>query len=211
MNLGKRHATANDELLTSSSNVGTRKDEIVAMTIEIIANEGYPGFSMRNIARRLNIHLAAVQHYFPTKKELLRATIEKSVETYNKDMEDLAHRDGKSPVWRLEAVARVMLSASLDRVHSGFFVALWALAAHDEEAAELLNDLNRRGCARIAVLIQEINPELSESECLDRAIAVTSMLRGATIFIGPGRKFELRSRQLVGKLLVDTLAIARQS
>jgi AcrR family transcriptional regulator len=204
-------APGDAELSTSSLKSETRKDQILAMTVEIIANEGYPGFSMRNIARRLDIHLAAVQHYFPTKKDLLRATIAKSVESYNQEMEGLAHLPEKPLEWRLEAVANVMLTASMDPVSSGFFVALWALAAHDDEAAELLNDLNRRGCQRIASLIEQINPGLSQGECLDRAIAITSMLRGATIFIGPGRKFELRSKQIVAKLLVDTLAIARQS
>ena len=166
---------------------------------------------MRNISRHLNIRLAAVQHYFPTKKELLHAAIEKYVESYDREMEELAHREGETPEWRLEAVTRVMLSASLSPTGSGFFVALWALAAHDQGAAELLNNLNQRGCGRISSLIQEINPGLTAGECLNRAIAAISMLRGATIFIGPGRKYELRSKQMVNKLLVDTLAIARQN
>ena len=101
-----------------------KRGEIVAMTIGIIANDGYPGFSMRNIARRLGIRLAAVQYYFPTKKELLCATIEKTVEGFNNEMEEIADLRNKSPEWRLEAVSRVMLPAPLDPVSNGFFVAL---------------------------------------------------------------------------------------
>jgi AcrR family transcriptional regulator len=188
----------------------TRKGKIVAIAIEIIAVEGYPGFSMRNIARRLDVRLAAIQHYFPTKRDLLRAAMETVVDNYTQEMEELRLRDDLTPDSRLARMAEIMISASLNPTYSGFFVAFWALAAHDDDAADLLNALHERGVRRLVAMITLIMPDLSEEDCVHRAITILSMLRGATIFVGPGRKYAPQGDAVARHMLEDVTKIVRK-
>lgn len=52
---------------------GERKQEILHTAIEIIADEGYSGLSMRSLARASGMKLGALQYHFRTREELLRS------------------------------------------------------------------------------------------------------------------------------------------
>ena len=46
---------------------------IVLAARELLMNEGYAQFSMRNVAARAGLHLANVQYYYKTREDLVRA------------------------------------------------------------------------------------------------------------------------------------------
>ena len=52
------------------------------------------------------------------------------------------------------------------------------------------------------------HPELGENECLDRAIAITSMLLGAARFIGPSKQYANRANSVSGGMLAMAMEIA---
>ena len=54
----------------------TSREEILAVCREIVAEEGLSSVNMRLVASRCNIALGSVYNYFPSKSELLLATIE---------------------------------------------------------------------------------------------------------------------------------------
>ena len=54
---------------------GERKQEILQIAIEIIADEGYSSLTMRSLARASGMKLGALQYHFRTWDELLRSLV----------------------------------------------------------------------------------------------------------------------------------------
>ena len=52
-----------------------RREEILDATLEVFSRSGYRGASMRAIARQIDITPTLIQHYFPTKEDLLTEVI----------------------------------------------------------------------------------------------------------------------------------------
>ena len=52
-----------------------RREAILAATLEVFAQSGYRGTSLRAIARELGIGSSLIQHYFDTREELLTEVI----------------------------------------------------------------------------------------------------------------------------------------
>jgi AcrR family transcriptional regulator len=185
-------------------------DAILSAAIRILALEGYTRFTLRNIAKRVGLRLAAVQHYYPTKKEMLRAAIRGSIKQWDEPVSRLMllPRRGAKP--RLQAVIRLHLGSCIDDLTGGFFVALWALAAHDPDAMELLNDTYRVAVERFATLIMEEKPALDAGEATLRAIQILSLLEGTTITAGPRKQYAATMRSLEKRLVQTALAIAHR-
>lgn len=50
-------------------------DAVVAAAVELLAAEGYPNFSLRNLAARLQVNAASIYHHFVNKDEILMAAV----------------------------------------------------------------------------------------------------------------------------------------
>ena len=185
-------------------------DAILSAAIRILALEGYTRFTLRHIAKRVGLRLAAVQHYYPTKKEMLRAAIRGSIRQWDEPVSRLMllPRRGANP--RLQAVIKLHLGSCIDDLTGGFFVALWALAAHDSDAMELLNDTYRIAVERFATLIMEANSAVDTAEATLRAIQILSLLEGTTITAGPRKQYAANIRSLQKRLVQTALAIAHR-
>jgi AcrR family transcriptional regulator len=183
-------------------------DAILSAAIRILALEGYTRFTLRNIAKRVGLRLAAVQHYYPTKKEMLRAAIRGSIKQWDEPVSRLMLLPRRGVKSRLQAVIKLHLGSCIDDLTGGFFVALWALAAHDPDAMELLNDTYRVAVERFATLIMEAKPALDAGEASLRAIQILSLLEGTTITAGPRKQYAASIRSLEKRLVQTALAIA---
>ena len=67
---------------------GERKQEILQIAIEIIADEGYSSLTMRSLARASGMKLGALQYHFRTWEALLRAlppTFRPNVSAYQRE------------------------------------------------------------------------------------------------------------------------------
>lgn len=181
---------------------------ILGAAIRILALEGYTRFTLRNIAKRVGLRLAAVQHYYPTKKDMLRAAIKGSIKQWDEPVSRLMLLPRRSARSRLQAVIKLHLGSCLDDLTGGFFVALWALAAQDPDALDLLNDTYRTAVERFTRLIMEANPGLVSGEATLRAIQILSLLEGTTITAGPRKQYAAAIRQLEKRLVETALAIA---
>jgi AcrR family transcriptional regulator len=183
-------------------------DAILGAAIRILALEGYTRFTLRNIAKRVGLRLAAVQHYYPTKKDMLRAAIKGSIKRWDEPVSRLMLQPRRGAKSRLQAVIKLHLGSCVDDLTGGFFVALWALAAHDPDALELLNDTYRIAVERFATLIMEANPALEAGEASLRATQILSLLEGTTITAGPRKQYAGVIRQLEKRLVQTALTIA---
>ena len=58
----------------------TRRDEVLDVACEMIAERGYRGASLDAIARRVGLTRQGVLHYFPSKHDLLAAILDRETE-----------------------------------------------------------------------------------------------------------------------------------
>ena len=177
-----------------------RRDEILDTTISVLANEGYTSISMRSIADRIGIHLSTLQYYFPTKRDLLKSTIERSIGSMVRIMDELLLKSSLEPKKVLRKALKIHLTACHDPTIAKLFVALWGMSSHDEDVNYLLSEVYKRDCQRYASLIKTANPKLSKSTCENRAVLILAQLEGLVLFISPGKPFDAKA-QIVEKQL----------
>jgi AcrR family transcriptional regulator len=84
-----------------------RRQEILAVALELVAEEGYAGASLRKLAARLGIAQPSLYHYFRTKEDL----VEQVLATYAGQM-FLVLRPEELPA-RLEEVPRFIADTTL--------------------------------------------------------------------------------------------------
>lgn len=193
--------------MTRKKKFSERRDEILDTTISALANEGYTSVSMRGIADRVGIHLSTLQYYFPTKRDLLKSTIEKSIGSMVRMMDEMILNSTIEPKKVLRKALKIHLTACHDPMIAKLFIALWGMASHDEDANHLLNEVYKRDCQRYATLIRRANPKLSKRNCENRAVLILAQLEGLVLFISPGKPFSSKGRVIEKQLwaLMDTL------
>ena len=65
-----------DASRSRSRRTADRRAEILAEALELMAEHGYHGASLRDLAKRLGISQPSLYHYFASKRDLFRAIIE---------------------------------------------------------------------------------------------------------------------------------------
>jgi len=187
-----------------------RREEILDTTMRVLAFEGDASVTMRSIADRVGIRLSSLQYYFPTRRELLKHTIEKCIGSEVRKLDEMSHRSKLEPKKLLHRELKIHLSVSRDPFVSKFFAALWALATHDNEAEDLLNEVYERDCQRYTALIQRANPKLLKKTCEHRATLIVAQLEGLVLFISPGKLRASKVRVIEKELsrLIDKAIIS---
>ena len=57
-----------------------RREQIIKAALKVMSQQGYPKFTMRNVAENAGIHFATLQYYFKNKNELLQALFDHKLE-----------------------------------------------------------------------------------------------------------------------------------
>jgi AcrR family transcriptional regulator len=78
-----------------------RRQALVLAAFQTIAEKGFEGLRVRDIAAQVGINGATLHHYFPTKEDLIRAVIEYSITRLRSTMENL--EVDQAPAVRLHA------------------------------------------------------------------------------------------------------------
>ena len=71
-----------------------RREEILKIAVDIIANEGYASLTMRALERASGMKLGALQYHFRTSEDLLRALVAYIADAYNRSFSKLQDRKG---------------------------------------------------------------------------------------------------------------------
>lgn len=92
------------------SDLGSR-DELLEVAIELFAERGFVGTSIRDIAKAVGRSVSNVYHYFDSKEALWLAILEYSVKGLPETLRAVAHGEG-APLERFENLLRTHLRAS---------------------------------------------------------------------------------------------------
>lgn len=166
-----------------------REVKILKAACHLLAEKGHAKFSMRRVAIDTGVTLRTVQHYFPTKRELLVETVKYTLgQQYEKKyMRQWEKSHAKSSRERLLIMLDFLLRDLRSRFAPRFFFELWALALRDKDASiavDVVYSLHRRN---IESLIEDMNPNLSPQQVSHRAIIVAMLVEGMGVLLCPGR------------------------
>lgn len=119
---------------------GETIQSILAHTIQCIAEQGYEGASMREIARRSGVAKSLLHYHFSTKEDLLLRAARSMADEIARDITERDRRAG-SPVERLAGMATDLYELLLGHTERcAFMTEMYAMAAHNPRVAEMLRE-----------------------------------------------------------------------
>lgn len=141
---------------------GGAREALVRTMIEIIAEHGFDGLSVRGVASRAGVSIGAIQHYFPTKTTMLDAAMTAITSMAAQQSYELA--SVTDPAERLHALVELFIPADeADRV-ARVWLAFTARAAVDENTRNTYKHLWARVRNELRLLLAAAsgNPEGAE-------------------------------------------------
>lgn len=162
----------------------TRVPQILEVAIKVFASGGGAGFTQTRVASDAGIRLATLQHYFGTRDELLRSTIEEMTNRYIGQYRALAKDKLRSPEERLDAIVDDVFEALTGpgSLGNAFALHCWSLAENETFARDLMAEVIGEFLEVFSGLVAKINPSLPASECTLRGTLILSHLQGLMIF-----------------------------
>jgi AcrR family transcriptional regulator len=170
------------------NSASARGQETAATILEaardVLIEEGYPSLTMRNVAKRAGMTVGNLSYYYARRDDLLHDLLEAVIQGYVEDFDRIVEDVERSPEERLEAMIRFVVGDLATKETTGFFPALWGLAAHDPVAAREMNyvyEIERNAFARV---IAAMRPDLSKKDRSLLALFLSASIEGHTMFIG---------------------------
>ena len=85
--------------------------------VAVMGEDGYEGASMRDIAARAGVSVAALYYHFPSKQDLLREFLDEAYDVILARLDRRLAAASPAPVARLDEVVSTLIAA---RLHNGF-------------------------------------------------------------------------------------------
>ncbi|KHK56550.1 TetR family transcriptional regulator [Burkholderia sp. A9] len=161
----------------------SRVPEIIDVSIGVLIAAGYAGYTINRVANDAGIRLSTLQHYFSTREALLRATIEEIARRYFERFRGFAENRNRSPQARLESIIDDAFADFVKPGLSAGVIESWGLAQHEPFARDAIVDVQKQFTRLFALLVGEINPELSMEERELRGALIVSSCQGLVIFL----------------------------
>lgn len=91
-----------------------KKDHIIAVAIELFAEKGFEGTSIRELAAKADVNVAMVNYYFGSKDKLFEAIIEKKATHMKGKLEELLANNSLSEIEKMD----IIVESYVDRILS---------------------------------------------------------------------------------------------
>jgi AcrR family transcriptional regulator len=131
-----------------------------AAAVELVAERGPTGFSLREVARRAGVSHAAPAHHFGTSKCLLTSVATEGFQTLC-DTFDEAVEGIDDPVERLCAMGKAYVNTALDHPgHFGVMCSNELIDADDDGYKAVAGGAYRRLVGVLTEIRDELNPDL---------------------------------------------------
>ena len=171
--------------MVANSQSNSRKTEIVKTAKSLLASKGEAGFSLRAVAAVVDIKLASLQYYFPTRSALIEAMLADTIDLYVRELQRATAQVAHDPVETLRASLRALtgVGAVVDEEEWRLEIHLWALALNDPSANAAMIKYNKTYIGALTELILHAVPDLEKEQAHKRAFAVASLQEGAMLFL----------------------------
>lgn len=127
-------------------------EKITAASLEVFAEYGYHGTTMKQIAKASGLSYGLVYHYFPSKARLFRnlvdAAIDKSVSTLTKGISI------EGTAWeKLENLSTLLIEEAVDRRSYRYFLIVLQAMTQGKGIPGLLEHIGQRSAAHYQIVL----------------------------------------------------------
>ncbi|PHZ85177.1 TetR/AcrR family transcriptional regulator [Paremcibacter congregatus] len=172
--------------MTKLDKAADRTRMIIRATHVSISENGVRQFTLRSIAQQCDIHLKTLQHYFPTRNDLLKAVFQERMDKYLPPLMEILH-SVDSALCRFNKIIDQLFDFSVDIENQRFFTEIFSMAQSDPQWMALVDTKFELFYNRIGDLISELNPDLDREAGRKRALAMGSMMEGMMLFLGENK------------------------
>ncbi|MEU8778110.1 TetR family transcriptional regulator [Streptomyces sp. NPDC048606] len=157
-----------------------RREALLDAAAHVLTSSGGSELTLRAVAEHAGVRLGHLQYYFPTRAALLAALLDRVLAASLERVTALtaAHTDGTDR----EALLDGVLSDHDDPRLVRLFTEVWALAAHDGEAAAAVRAFYDRYAEHVAAFVRDRAPGLSAAEAHHRAEVFVMLMEGSALF-----------------------------
>jgi AcrR family transcriptional regulator len=133
-----------------------RRAQIVRATIRCLARAGYPGLTMKTVAREAGVSQGILHYYFADKRAILVAALDAVTADLDRRVAAAQARGARDARARLRALVTACLRLALEeREFWVVFVEFWGEMMHDGRLREINAALYRRMRRQIGALVAE--------------------------------------------------------
>jgi len=164
-----------------------RRAALLDAAEEVLVTKGNANAAMRDFAAAAGVRVGHLQHYFPTRADLIRAVLERSLERSLHRLNDVTDVDlapeaaGGLGMDESQRLLTALLREHSDMADVRMHLEIWALAASDEATAGALRGFYSRYTAHVQGLVRRGRPELPDQEANAVAAAIVSLFEGAAV------------------------------
>ncbi|MCZ8314134.1 TetR/AcrR family transcriptional regulator [Phreatobacter sp.] len=161
--------------------------------------KGLDDVSMRDVARRLGLSLAALQYHYPNKAALLEAFVRQTVASYRERIETVLAVSAEG-----EHFASLVRFAAMETVHwdnHGVMAMIEGRASHDDAARNAILLFFRSYLDIMRDALMADSPGLPPAKALLTATLVISMLEGLPTLIEPAGDLGIDRDALVDAII----------
>ncbi len=187
--------TTREPALQEKSSITTDKGKVKAQAIlqaahALFVAEGYAAFSMRSVAARVGVSLSNVQHYYPTKDNLVEEMLIYAYGDYQRRINAIIERMPEaSRLQRFEAAMDMFLSDMKKPEAAGGITQVWVMAQQHPAAGRTAARLQARERKTIFQLIRGLSPLISDADYEVRAAMIVAQIEGLALqFAGKARR-----------------------
>ncbi len=162
-----------------------RKQQILDVCVQLLVEKGYSELSFRSVAARADMQIGNLQYHFPTRADLIRAMLKREIDKYHDAFDDWGSDDKvRSPEDALLETIDYLLVDQTNQNSCIVFWELWALAAHDVDAATLMNEYYQSYLSSIAELVRKVRSDLTPARANRVSLLIVALIEGASLFRG---------------------------
>ncbi len=164
-----------------------RKIALLDAAEHVLVTSGNANATMRNFATAANVRIGHLQHYFPTRSDLMQAVLERVLQRSLAWMRETTGTDleagGDASIDRAESgrIIASMMRQQNDPNTVRLYVEIWAMAASDTEIAAVLRDFYSQYAQYVEVIIKRAQPGLTANVRHATANAIVGLFEGAAI------------------------------
>lgn len=170
----------------------------------VFVRSGGSKFSIRAVAKEAKMSMGAVQHFYPTRDQLIAAMLEYVTNEYETEWERVSRDFPFNGEDRLMHAIEYLAADILEQDTRQFFFALWALSCHSKFAATLQEEMYAHHIRNMATFVGAAKPDFSERQCVDAAMQIVALVEGLMLFTAPGAR-HFGSRTALVRLLKRTV------
>ncbi len=127
----------------------------------VFLDSGNAGFSMRSVAKKVDMSLSHLQYFFPTKDQLFLEMVRYTVNDYLKNYKIIMMESYNSPEQQMCAVLDYLFSDLMRLDVTAIFVELWGMALRDVEARLFQRKLYRVNRRKFSTILTRVYPDSS--------------------------------------------------